>query len=126
MDEEHGSKKIWIIGVVVIVLALAAGIWREDASACKSRCLWESSRVTMIAKADKSRLTVRGVKDGHDYLVKQTGSGWWIEPAPERVPSRKREIRNATLALTDHLDALAAEGFSFEPLPKGNVPPCRF
>ena len=27
MDEENDSKKIWIIGVVVIVLALAAGAW---------------------------------------------------------------------------------------------------
>jgi hypothetical protein len=28
--------------------------------------------------------------------------------------------------LTEHLDALAAEGFTFEPAKKENVTPCRF
>jgi hypothetical protein len=82
--------------------------------------------MTMIAKADKSRLTIRGVQDGREYLVKQEGTGWWVEPAPENSSSRKRELSRATRDLSEHLNALADEGFSFEPAPKENVPPCRF
>jgi hypothetical protein len=82
--------------------------------------------VTTIAKADKSRLTIRGIQDGHEYLVKREGAGWWVEPAPQRVLSRKREVLTATRDLSEHLDALAQEGFSFEPAAKENVPPCRF
>lgn len=67
--------------------------------------------MTMIAKADKSRLTIRGIQDGQEYLVKKEGSGWWVEPAPKRILSRKREVLTATRDLSDHLNALADEGF---------------
>ena len=80
----------------------------------------------MIAKADKSRLTIRGIQDGREYLVKKEGAGWWVEPAPERALSRKREVLTATRDLSEHLNALAQEGFSFEPSAKENVPSCRF
>jgi hypothetical protein len=78
--------------------------------------------VTMICIADKNRLTVRGVQHGQRYLVKKEGDGWWIEPAPRRA----RQVVQSTRDLTDHLDALAAEGFAFEPVKKDIVPPCRF
>jgi hypothetical protein len=87
--------------------------------------LWEISHVTTICIADKNRLTVRGVQHGQRYLVKKEGDGWWIEAAP-RAPRRARQVVQSTRDLTDHLDALAAEGFAFEPVKKENVPPCRF
>jgi len=87
--------------------------------------VWEISHVTMICVADKNRLTVRGIENGRRYLVKKEGDGWWIEPAPQ-ARRRTRQVTRATRNLSDHLDALANEGFSFEPSNKENVPPCRF
>jgi hypothetical protein len=87
--------------------------------------VWEISHVTMICIADKNRLTVRGVQNGQRYLVKKEGDGWWIEPAPQ-ARRRVRQVAQATRDLTEHLNALAAEGFTFEPVKKENVPPCRF
>jgi hypothetical protein len=87
--------------------------------------VWEISHVTTICIADKNRLTVRGIENGKRYLVKKEGDGWWIEPAPQ-VRRRVRQVTHAKKDLSDHLDALATEGFSFEPEKKENVPPCRF
>jgi hypothetical protein len=42
--------------------------------------LWEFSRMTTIAKADKSRLTIRGLVDGHQYIVHEQPGGWFITP----------------------------------------------
>jgi hypothetical protein len=42
--------------------------------------LWEFSRGTTIAKADKSRLAIRGLVDGHHYLVREQPGGWFITP----------------------------------------------
>jgi hypothetical protein len=36
--------------------------------------------MTTIAKADKSRLTIRGLVDGHHYVVRQQPGGWLITP----------------------------------------------
>lgn len=82
--------------------------------------------MTTIAKADKSRLTIRGVQDGREYLVRKEGPGWWVEPAPENPRSRKRELLPATRDLSEYLNAMADEGFRFEPAAKEKVPPCRF
>lgn len=82
--------------------------------------------MTTIARADKSRLTIRGVQDGREYLVRQEGPGWWVEPAPVKARSRKRSLYTATCDLTAHLNALADEGFTFEPAAPEKVPPCRF
>jgi hypothetical protein len=81
--------------------------------------------VATICIAEKNRLTVRGVQNGKRYLVKKERDGWWIESAPQTV-RRSRQLSRAGQDLSDHLDALAAEGFSFEPAQKENVPPCRF
>ena len=81
--------------------------------------------MTTICTADKNRLTVRGVRNGARYLVKKESNGWWIEPAPQSR-RRAREVKAATRDLSDHLAALAEEGFAFEPLPQKKVPPCRF
>jgi hypothetical protein len=86
---------------------------------------WEISHMTTIVKADKNRLTVRGVQNGQSYLVKTEGPGWWIEPATT-TRRRVREITHATRNLSEHFEALAADGFEFTPERKENVPPCRF
>ncbi len=36
--------------------------------------------MTTIAKADKSRLTIRGLIDGQQYLVREQPGGWFITP----------------------------------------------
>ncbi len=34
--------------------------------------------MTTVAKADKSRLTIRGLVDGHHYIVREQPGGWFI------------------------------------------------
>jgi len=36
--------------------------------------------MTTVAKADKSRLTIRGLVDGEQYLVQEQPGGWFITP----------------------------------------------
>ncbi|HUD48445.1 MAG TPA: hypothetical protein VMR33_16545 [Candidatus Baltobacteraceae bacterium] len=36
--------------------------------------------MTTVAKADKSRLTIRGLVDGHHYIVREQPGGWLITP----------------------------------------------
>ena len=36
--------------------------------------------MTTVAKADKSRLTIRGVEDGQYYLVIEQPGGWLVRP----------------------------------------------
>jgi len=36
--------------------------------------------MTTIAKADKSRLTIRGLVDGQHYIVREQPGGWLITP----------------------------------------------
>ena len=36
--------------------------------------------MTTVAKADKSRLTIRGLVDGQQYLVREQPGGWLITP----------------------------------------------
>ena len=76
--------------------------------------------MTTICIADKNRLTVRGVENGKRYLVKREGDGWWIEPAPV-APRRIRKLTRASRDLSEHLNALAAEGFSFAPEKKEDL-----
>ncbi|MGA2556675.1 MAG: hypothetical protein ABSG04_10435 [Verrucomicrobiota bacterium] len=42
--------------------------------------LWEFSPMTTVAKADKSRLTIRGLVDGRHYIVHEQPGGWFITP----------------------------------------------
>ena len=81
--------------------------------------------MTMLVKADKDRITIRGLLDGARYLVREQGRGWWVEPAPDTEP-RAGMVQDAKLSLSEHLDALKAEGFEFEPLEKEKVPSCGF
>jgi len=36
--------------------------------------------MTTVAKADKSRLTIRGLIDGQHYIVREQPGGWFITP----------------------------------------------
>jgi len=36
--------------------------------------------MTTVAKADKSRLTIRGLVDGQHYIVREQPGGWFITP----------------------------------------------
>jgi hypothetical protein len=36
--------------------------------------------MTTVAKADKSRLTIRGLVDGNQYIVREQPGGWFITP----------------------------------------------
>lgn len=36
--------------------------------------------MTTVAKADKSRLTIRGLIDGKHYLVREQAGGWFVCP----------------------------------------------
>ena len=42
--------------------------------------MWKISRMTTVAKADKSRLTIRGLVDGQQYVVREQPGGWFITP----------------------------------------------
>ena len=52
------------------------------------RVLWEFSPMPTVAKADKSRLTIRGLVDGHHYIVSEQPGGWFI--TPEKTHRLKR------------------------------------
>ena len=50
--------------------------------------MWEFSPMTTVAKADKSRLTIPGLVDGHHYIVREQPGGWFI--TPEKTPRVKK------------------------------------
>ena len=78
-----------------------------------------------IVKAEKSRLAIRGLRAGKNYLVERAGRGWWIQPAPLNSPSQPAATKPKA-DLADHFEALADAGFSFTPAVQPVVPPCRF
>ncbi len=41
--------------------------------------------MTTVAKADKSRLTIRGLVDGQQYLVQERPGGWFITPEKKHL-----------------------------------------
>jgi len=49
--------------------------------------------MTTIAKADKSRLTIRGLIDGQQYIVREQPGGWFI--TPEKKHRVKKNGMNA-------------------------------
>ena len=53
--------------------------------------------MTTVAKADKSRLTIRGLVDGRQYIVREQPGGWFITPEkPHRI--KKTGMNAATFA----------------------------
>jgi hypothetical protein len=36
--------------------------------------------MTTVTKADKSRLTIRGLVDGQHYIVREQPGGWFVTP----------------------------------------------
>lgn len=53
--------------------------------------------MTTVAKADKSRLTIRGLVDGHHYLVREQPGGWFVTPE-KKHRAKKTGMRAATFA----------------------------
>ena len=49
--------------------------------------------MTTVAKADKSRLTIRGLVDGQHYLVREQPGGWFV--CPEKATRVKRSGMSA-------------------------------
>jgi hypothetical protein len=42
--------------------------------------------MTTVSKADKNRLTIHGLVDGQQYLVRELTGGWFITPeSPQRI-----------------------------------------
>ena len=48
--------------------------------------------MTTVAKADKSRLTIRGLIDGQQYIVREQPGGWFI------TPEKKHRVKKAGLS----------------------------
>jgi hypothetical protein len=65
----------------------------------------------LSAKKRKAIKAISGLRRESFALIPKTGAA---------------QVGHATRDLTEYLDALAAEGFTFEPVKKENVPPCRF
>lgn len=84
--------------------------------------------MTIAVKADnRNRLSIRGLKTGRTYLIHQLPEGWLVTPEPEvKPPKRRREWRGPKRDLTEHLDALAREGFEFKRTMAEEAPACRF
>jgi hypothetical protein len=49
--------------------------------------------MTTVAKADQSRLTIRGLVDGQQYIVSEQPGGWFV--APEKKHRVKKTGMNA-------------------------------
>jgi hypothetical protein len=49
-------------------------------------------QTTLVKADDKGRVSIRGTKKGHQYLVIAEKGGWWVMPAPKvKVPTREME-----------------------------------
>jgi hypothetical protein len=77
---------------------------------------WDNSHVTTIVKADaKGRILIRGTERRRQYLVSSQNGGWWVMPAPEiRPPRKRREWASPRKDLSVHLQEMAELGFAFE------------
>jgi hypothetical protein len=83
--------------------------------------------MTAIATADRSRLHIRGLRDGERYIVATQGDGWLIQPEPREPERRKpKEWAGPKKDLFDHLDEMSALGFVMPEPIKETVGPCPF
>ena len=92
--------------------------------------MWDFSHMPTLVKADeKGRISIRGTEKGRQYLVIAENGGWWVVPAPKvQAPKKKSKWEGSQKDLSEHLQALADLGFSFEAsdVSKKKVGPCRF
>jgi len=81
-------------------------------------------------KADaKGRISIRGIEGGRQYLVTSQNGGWWVIPARELRPRKKRrEWAGSAMTLAQHLQGLAESGLCIEQAENAKEPvgPCRF
>jgi hypothetical protein len=84
---------------------------------------------TLVKADDKGRLLIRGTERGRQYLVSSENGGWWVMPAPEvQPPKKRREWAGPRKDLSEHLQEMAELGFAFEPaeISRQKARPCRF
>ena len=84
---------------------------------------------TLVKADDKGRILIRGTERGRQYLVSAQNGGWWVMPAPEvHPPKRRREWAGPKKDLSDRLQEMANLGFCFEPsaISKQKARPCPF
>jgi len=48
--------------------------------------------MTTVSKADKSRLTIRGLVDGEHYIVREQPDGWLV------MPEKKHRVRKTGMS----------------------------
>jgi hypothetical protein len=65
--------------------------------------------MTTVAKADKSRLTIRGLVDGRHYIVHEQPGGWFITPEKEHRVKRAGMSADAFARLYGSRSPLGAE-----------------
>ena len=44
--------------------------------------------MTAVSKADKSRITIRGLVDGHFYVIREQPGGWFVSPEKKHRPKK--------------------------------------
>jgi len=72
-------------------------------------------------------MTIRGAKAGQTYLVQTVKNGWLVTPETEASqPKHRRKWAGSKRDLTEHLDALAANGLTLVEETKPKAGPCRF
>ena len=85
-----------------------------------------------VVKADaKSRVTIRGARQGTRFRVMRDNSGFHLEPlAEEREPRQlnpvRRDIPAPKMDLTEHLDRMRDAGLSLKPMRHPSPGRCRF
>jgi len=65
--------------------------------------------MTTVAKADKSRLTIRGLVDGQHYIVREQPGGWFITPEKKHRVKRTGMSANAFAKLYRSRTPLGAD-----------------
>lgn len=85
-----------------------------------------------IVKADaKSRVTIRGARQGTRFRLSRDSSGFHLEPLnEEREPRQRNPIRRdippPKMDLTEHLDRMRDAGLSLKPMRHPSPGRCRF
>ena len=87
---------------------------------------------SLVTADEKGRVPIRGTKKGRQYLVRQSGEGWWVCPVDqelEPIPRNRKEWDPPEgKSLVDVLQEMGELGLRVEPSKEGKkpVPPCRF
>jgi hypothetical protein len=88
---------------------------------------------SLVTADEKGRLPIRGTKKGRQYLVRQSGDGWYICPVEqefEPIPRNRKEWDppKGKRSLSEILGEMGDLGLRIEPSKESKkpVPPCQF